>query len=655
MQYRVIRRRFALPLTLLACLPLTLLTTPTVAQAPATGSSVPQTSPQDEAPQILIVTRRDPKISGHDDAIRIAMQDEIIALMRNSGHYQITLYTPTNQLIKRALTDHRISSLDLAEPLQPEGMQHVALALGIRTMLFLTPTFDKTSLKLESQLYQNVGQDTWQLGLAADADTPFQYGKQRLNNKQIVAVAVDGLAGSLGLPSHLAADLNVKTMDAAKAQQQATQKPVKPGKTDQVRADPPTKTDPPTRAVQGAPPDTQAIPNKTQAATSTPTTPPTITPRIEQPTVPTTPKNPVVKADKPKPEKNPGKNSAEAVKTPRNTGPADTMAPVDNRVGRSDIPTVQVIAHPNYETLADRYHDNHDMANTITHLRYAVNERPRDVPLRHKLILAYQENKMPDAALAEIARALQLAPNDSGLYRSYGDTLMNRGDVPNAEKAFREAIRLNANDIQARISLGDALMIDNQYPDALDSYMTAQKADPRSPLPHRRLARVYLLRSSSAPAQYTASLEEIARAAELTPANDKTSYQEDYGTLMQIVESRLRELLQEIAGNTVALTQGKQSKNDALRALADMQVRADALSNYLDKAPWAQGQEYAHRHYQQAAANLLQSITLFRNYLPKNEDSLKQQMEDARTQAYQEIDTAHKRLMAVREAVLSTK
>ncbi|MCW3052232.1 MAG: hypothetical protein JWN14_1402, partial [Chthonomonadales bacterium] len=256
MQHRVIRRRFALPLTLLACLPLTLLTTAVVAQAPVAGSGVAQSSPQEETRQILIVTRRDPKISGHDDAIRIAMQDEIIALMRNSGHYQITLYTPTNQLVKRALTDHRISSLDLAEPLQPEGMQHVALALGIRTVLFLSPTFDKTSLKLESGLYQNVGQDSWQLGVAGDADTPFQYGKQRLNTKQIVAVAVDGLAGSLSLPSHLAADLNVKAMDAATAKQQATQKPVKSGKTDQVRTDPPTKTDLPTKAVQGAPPDT---------------------------------------------------------------------------------------------------------------------------------------------------------------------------------------------------------------------------------------------------------------------------------------------------------------------------------------------------------------------------------------------------------------
>jgi len=627
----------------------------TVAQTPVTGSGVAQNSGQEEARQLLIVTCRDPKISGHDEAIRIAMQDEIIALMRNSGHYQITLYKPTNELVKRALTDHRISSLDLAEPLQPEGMQHVALTLGIRTVLFLTPTFDKTSLKLKSALYQNVGQDSWQIGVAGDSDTPFQYGKQRLNTKQLVAVAVDGLAVSLNLPSHLAADLNVKTMADATARQQATQKPVKPGKTDQARTDTSTKTDPPTKAVQGTPPDTQTAPDKTQAAISTPVSQPTLTPRIEQPTVSTTPKTPVVKADKPKPEKNTAKNSAEAVKPPNTTGTTGVVTAVDNGVGRSTIPTAQAIAHPNYETLADHYHDNHDLANTITHLRYAVNERPRDVPLRHKLILAYQENKMPDAALAEIARALQLAPNDSGLYRAYGDTLMNRGDVPNAEKAFREAIRLNPNDIPARIALGDALMSDNQYADALDAYMTAQKAEPRSPLPHRRLARVYLLRSSSDPTQYAASLDEIAKAQELTPANDKTSYQEDYGTLMQITESRLRELLQEIDGNTVALTQGKQSKNDALRALADMQLRADALSNYLDKAPAAQGQQFAQAHYQQAAANLLQSITLFRNYLPKNDDSLKQQMQDARQQAYQEIDTAHKRLIAVREAVLANK
>ncbi|MCW3096109.1 MAG: Cytochrome c biosis factor, partial [Chthonomonadaceae bacterium] len=319
---------------------------------------------------------------------------------------------------------------------------------------------------------------------------------------------------------------------------------------------------------------------------------------------------------------------------------------------RADVPIAQTVAHPNYETLADHYHDNRDLANTITWLRYAVNERPRDIPLRHKLILAYQERKMPEAALAEISRALQIAPNDGGLYRAYGETLMNKGEVPAAEKAFRDAVRLNADDIPARIALGDALMLDNQYADALDTYAAAQKADPRSPLPHRRLARVFLLRAAADPTQYAASLDEIATARQLTPANDKNTYQVDYGTLMAITEARLRELLEEVSGNFIAMNKGKQSGNDTLRALSDMQVRTDALSNYLDKAPEAQGQEVTKIRYQQAATFLLSSITLFRNYLNKNDPTVKQQMQDASAQSYQELDAAHKRLADIRAALI---
>jgi tetratricopeptide (TPR) repeat protein len=639
-------------LTLAACLTLPLLTLPALAQAPVTGSGVSQTPSQENTPQLLLVTCRDPKASAHDEATRIAMQDAIIGLMRNTGHYQVTVYSPTQPLIKHALLTHTISSLDLNEPLQPEGMRHLALALGIRTVLFLTPVFDKTGLKMESQLHQNVGQDAWQLAISGDATTPYQYGKRRLNTKEVIALTVDALAARLSLPSHMAADLNLKTMETAMATP-----PKKPTKGDQARNTAGTK------AVQSVPPDTTANPDKTQTSTTTTDTTPTDT-VITQPTAPKDPNvkgngGRAAKADKTnsrtaKVDKTAqgAQTSEEALASPNNRTQIGGINGPDGRTGRADVPIAQTVAHPNYETLADHYHDNHDLANTITWLRYAVNERPRDIPLRHKLIQAYQERKMPESALAEISRALQIAPNDGGLYRFYGETLMNKGEVPAAEKAFRDAVRLNADDIPARIALGDALMLDNQYADALDTYTAAQKADPRSPLPHRRLARVFLMRAAADPTQYAASLDEIAKAQQLTPTNDKNTYQEDYGTLMTITEARLRELLEEISGNFIAMNKGKQSGNDTLRALSDMQIRTDALSDYLDKAPAAQGQDATKIHYQQADTLLLSSITLFKNYLNKNDPAVKQQMQDASAEAYQELDAAHKRLVDIRSALI---
>lgn len=647
MQRRVTAGRFPIHAALPACLTLLalpLLAAPTAAQSPAAGSGAARTPVQEEMPQLLLVTRREAKASAHDEAMRFALQDAVIGLLRSSGRYQVTVYSPTNSRITRLLLTHSISSIDLNEPLQPEGMRHLALALGIRTILFLAPTFDKTGLKMESQLHQNVGQDTWQLGMTNEATTPFLVGKRHLNTKEIIAFSVDALAVRLEIPSHMAADLNLKSVEAA-----SETAAKKPGKADQAHNAKPTK------AIQSVLPPSPDKPEKIEASVAPPVETP-VAPVGVQPTAPKEPrikepKTRTVKADKPIK----GAGSSEDLRAERNSPPPANGANIpDGGTGRADVPTAQTVSHPNYETLADHYHDNRDLANTITLLRYAVNERPRDVPLRHKLIQAYQERRMPDTALAEIDRALRIAPNDGSLYRAYGDTLMTKGDVPGAEKAFRDAVRLNAADIQARIALGDALMLDNQYADALESYAAAQKADPRSPLPHRRLARVMLLRSASDPAQYAASLEEIGKARELTPPSDKAAYQEDYGTLMQITESRLRELLEEISGNFIALNKGKQDGNETLRALSDIQVRTDAISAYLDKVPSAVGQDATQVHYEQAATLLIQSVTLFRSYLNKNKNDsgAKQQMQDASAQAYQELDIAHKRLAEIRAALI---
>ncbi len=647
MQSRIVFRRFRLPLTLLACLALPLLSTPTSAQAAINITRGARAQVPDDMPQLLLVTRRDPKAAPHDQANRVALQDAVLSLMRGAGHYQVTVYSPEQPLIKRALLTHAISSIDLNEPLQPEGMRHLALALGIRTVLFLVPTFDKTGLKMESQLHQNLAQDTWQIGVTDEINTDFQYGKRRLNTREIIALSVDGLAARLSLPSHLAADLNLKEHPGT-----VVGEPKKPGKGD------PTHKDPASKTVKTTEPEAPTNPEKT-------VTPPpsagenTLPPAVVKPDLPNTPKTRepqkrIARVEKPTKglkSTRGAKRYGDLAAVLRNTDPSPTG---NSQTGmeRPGVPMAQTVAHPNYETLADHYHDNHDLANTITLLRYAVNERPRDITLRRKLIQVYQERKMPDAALAEITRALQIAPTEGSLYRAYGDTLMTKGEVPGAEKAFRDAVRLNADDIQARIALGDALMLDNQYAEALDAYITAQKTDAHSPLPHRRLARVLLLRASADPAQYAASLDEVAKARDLTPKNDTVSYQEDYGTLMRVAESRLRELLEEVSGNFIALNKNKQSGNDTLRALADIQTRTDSINGYLDKLPYAIGQEATQVHYQQAAAQLLQSVTLFRTYLNKNDSNIKQQMQDASAEAYRELETAHKRLDAIRAALI---
>ena len=51
------------------------------------------------------------------------------------------------------------------------------------------------------------------------------------------------------------------------------------------------------------------------------------------------------------------------------------------------------------------------------------------------------------------------------------------------------------------MALGDALLSNSQYADALKAFEAAAVNDPKSPLPHRRLARVFVARAGSDPAQ----------------------------------------------------------------------------------------------------------------------------------------------------------
>ncbi len=616
------------------------------AQTVPTAPSAAQPQSPDSLPQLLLVTRHDPKAKPQEEAERAALQDAMLGILRSSHRYQVIVYSPTQPLIVRALREHQISAVNTIEPVQPEGMCRVAAALGAQTVLFLAPVIDKTGLRMETELHQNVGPNSWQMLFSDRVVTDAQYGKRRLNVKEIIAMSVDAIALRLVIPSHLAADLNLK--EHPLPSQTGALKP------DKVKAD---KKGIASKAATNAPP---AVPLESVQPTApvvadpiAPATPAVKTGRTVTPkkiaTAPTRKANlPVVKTSKA------GKRAVQAVAVAPPDSVAESSTPSPTALHPlSAGPSSLTATHQNYEVLADHYHDNKDLANTITLLRYAVNERPHDIPLRRKLIGAYQERKMQEAALAEIIRAIQIAPGDGSLYRAYGDSLMAKGDVPGAEKYFRDAVRINADDILARISLGDALMLENQYAEAMETYQSAQKTDPHSPLPHRRLARVLLLHASADTAQYSASLEEVARARELTPKNDSSGYQEDYGTLMQVVESRLRELLDELMGSSIALTQGKQSGNDTLRTLQDIQSRADAISAYLDKLPAAVGQDATQVRYQQGAALLLQSATLFRSYVNKKDANTERAMQDAQTEARQELEIAHKRLADIRAAQLT--
>jgi hypothetical protein len=116
------------------------------------------------------------------------------------------------------------------------------------------------------------------------------------------------------------------------------------------------------------------------------------------------------------------------------------------------------------------------------------------------------------------------------------------------------------------------------------------------------------------------------------------------------VESRTREMLDELEGAYRALVQGKISGNDALRALSDIKDRSQAAGTYLDNMPPAVGQDATQVHYEQAIALLQQACSLVHDYVGKNDADSAEAMKDAILEARRELDTAYRRLIDVKAA-----
>ena len=310
------------------------------------------------------------------------------------------------------------------------------------------------------------------------------------------------------------------------------------------------------------------------------------------------------------------------------------------------IPSVPPSDKVNPEAAADRYRQTGDLSNAIESLRQAINENPRDLNLRKKLIIAYQDRQMPDLAISEIERAIVLAPGDADLSRLRANSLIGKGDTVNAIKMLRDVVAANPKDTSAQVALGDALLADSQFADAVAAFENAAKNDPKSPLPHRRLARVLVARAGSDIAKYAACLQQIERARSLTPATDTQTYQGDYFEIMLLLESRMKDMLDQV--NETLIGVGKRANADLMQHATDLKERAEAASDFLDKLPPAAGQDVTHAHYGQGAALLVQSIGYLRKYIPSNEAQIANSLRATRTDAITELTNAHERLVTAR-------
>jgi tetratricopeptide (TPR) repeat protein len=654
----------------------------------------------DTLPLLLLVVQRPQGMPARQNDINASLSMMLRSTLRESRHYQVILYSADHPSIRRALLEHAIAATDLVEPIKPESMQKLAQLLGARYILMVSTALDKVGLKTDTRLMQDTGQDmdreTWITPRSEPIIVDAQFGKLRLKNDQLLALTVDSIDGFLGIPSHLATNIHLgKTKligkpvaantkdrnakdknakgkdnpdgsasdkndtiasidsDAGGSSKQTSvtvsgskndaQFPVKPAEGGAGRGDSGRESvsAAPDKASSDKPP-AKSAPKPSRSAQIAKNDQKDKNARVPMP----------VDGEKLVGEKSEsaviGSASNDAAAPPRQNQPAIVGGDAGAALLAEPkvVPPVPLADNVNLENSADRYRRVGDLSNSIAMLRQAINASPRDIHLRKKLILAYQDRQLLDQAQSEAERAMQIDPADADLSRLYANCLTAKGDTTAATKLLRDLVTANPKNTAAQVALGDALLSDSQYADALKAYEAAAANDPKSPLPHRRLARVAVARAGSDPAQYAVCLQEVAQARSLTPPTDTQTYQSDYIEIMLLLESRLKDMLDQT--NETYNSVDKRAPNDLQRAANDLNERAESASNFLEKLPPAAGQETTHAHYEQGAALLVQATGYLRKYLKTNDMQIGQSLRGTRVDALSEFANAHTRLTTAR-------
>jgi tetratricopeptide (TPR) repeat protein len=104
---------------------------------------------------------------------------------------------------------------------------------------------------------------------------------------------------------------------------------------------------------------------------------------------------------------------------------------------------------------------------------------PEDTPTAHVHLgrVLWKQNS-DEAALEEIRRASQLAPDDADIQADFGLALQLIGRVPEAIEQFHKALRMNPNNAEVHANLGLALLASGRPRESIREFEIALRLNP---------------------------------------------------------------------------------------------------------------------------------------------------------------------------------
>lgn len=127
-------------------------------------------------------------------------------------------------------------------------------------------------------------------------------------------------------------------------------------------------------------------------------------------------------------------------------------------------------------------------------------------------------------AIAELNRALTLAPTSDEFYRRLGNVYLDTGDIAHALDAFQKAVKLNPYYWENYNSLGKGYFHQGDYPKALAAFQQVTVLEPDIDIGYENVGNIYVLQS-----KYQESIPYFQKALQIRPnfstySNLGTSY-----------------------------------------------------------------------------------------------------------------------------------
>jgi pentatricopeptide repeat protein len=286
-----------------------------------------------------------------------------------------------------------------------------------------------------------------------------------------------------------------------------------------------------------------------------------------------------------------------------------------------------------------RYARAGDLANAIEAYRKAADVKPDDPEPRRRLIEAYLQRRMEDAAVAEGMRAAQTVSDTTPLMLSLADAYMRANRLDEAETMYRRMLERDPQNVAAWLHLGDLLWNRARITEAEECYQHAVQKAPNQTEPLMRLAKLYVARGQFARAQ-----EMVERMYPLLPTGEESLQGEVYFALAEGIETSFTQLAQRVQEAVASYNNGTVTLETLFKTLKGLETQNRDLQQFARSLKPVPRMLDAHQRFLLAGSLLQQSLGSLLSFAETKETRYQEEGMLLRSEALRELANASRSL-----------